>query len=268
MRAWGATDLSVAFGSTRALDRVTTECVPGEVLAVVGGDGAGKTTLLRALAGIAVPHTGTLSLPDRGMTGYVPATGGIYRDLTIDEHLDFVSSAFDLADWEGRAADLLQRTDLADFGDRLAGNLSGGQRRKLGAAMALLPRPQLLVLDEVTTGVDPVSRMGLWRLIAGAAAEGAAVVFATSYLDEAERAGTVLLLHNGRALAAGSPEAVVAAMPGSVSRSERPASVERSWRRGRWWRDWNPDGTQSASDPATMEDAAIVAELIASQATT
>jgi ABC-2 type transport system ATP-binding protein len=260
---WGCDNLSIDFGTTRALAGVSVECVPGEVLAVVGGDGAGKSTLLKALAGISVPYRGTLTLPGAGLTGYVPAEGGIYRDLTIDEHLEFVSSAYQLSDWESRAADLLARTHLDDFGDRLAGNLSGGQRRKLGAAMALLSRPQLLVLDEVTTGVDPVSRMGLWRLIAGAAAEGAAVVFATSYLDEAERAGAVLLLHDGRVLAHGEPTAVVAAMPGTVTESDQPGTPERSWRRGRRWRDWDPDGLSTGNDGVSLEDAAIVAELIA-----
>lgn len=260
--SWGATDLSVTYGPVTALDGVSIECVPGEILAVVGGDGAGKSTLLKALAGISVPHRGALHLPDHGSTGYVPSEGGIYRDLTIDEHLDFVSTAYRLTDWKGRADELLARTDLADFGDRLAGKLSGGQRRKLGAAMALLPRPELLVLDEVTTGVDPVSRMGLWRLIAGAAAEGAAVVFATSYLDEAERAGTVLLVHEGRVLAAGSPTDVATAMRGSVTESDRPGAPERSWRRGRRWRHWDPAST-GAGGNGSLEDAAIVAELIA-----
>ena len=260
---WGARHLSVAYGSTRALDGVTVACVPGEVLAVVGGDGAGKSTLLKALAGITVPFTGDLELPAAGLTGYVPAEGGIYHDLTIAEHLDFVSAAYRLTGWKERAEELLARTDLAEFRLRLAGKLSGGQRRKLGAAMALLPRPQLLVLDEVTTGVDPVSRMGLWRLIAGAAAEGAAVVFATSYLDEAERAGTVVLLHDGRVLSSGTPPEVVAAMPGAVIDSDRPGAGTRSWRHGRRWREWDPVGHQPDDRPPTMEDAAIVGELIA-----
>jgi len=260
---WGADNLSVTYGTNPALLNVSVTCTAGEVVAVVGGDGAGKSTLLRALAGIAVPHTGVLSLPVSGQTGYVPAEGGIYRDLTINEHLDFVSSAFGLSDWEARAADLLTRTDLADFGARLAGQLSGGQRRKLAAAMALLPRPQLLVLDEVTTGVDPVSRMGLWRLIGGAAAEGAAVIFATSYLDEAERAGSVVILHDGHVLAKGTPDEVTAAMPGTVADADEHGSSNRSWRRGRRWRHWNPNGRRSDNELVSLEDAAIVAELIA-----
>lgn len=264
---WGAENLSVAYGATQALDRVNVTCIRGEVLAVVGGDGAGKSTLLRALAGIPIPHTGTLLLPGSGLTGYVPAQGGIYRDLTVDEHLSFVSSAFRLSGTDDRAADLLARTGLTNVGDRLAGTLSGGQRRKLGAAMALLPQPQLLVLDEVTTGVDPVSRMGLWRLIAAAAADGACVVFATSYLDEAERASTVVLLHGGRILAAGPPAEVIAAMPGTVIDTDRRGSLERSWRRGRRWREWDPNHRATGSEHVSLEDAAIVAELIATEVT-
>jgi ABC-2 type transport system ATP-binding protein len=259
---WGVDGLSVTYGDTRALIDVTLRCGPGDVVAVVGGDGAGKSTLLRALAGVGVPHTGTLDLPGPGDTGYVPADGGIYQDLTIDEHLDFVSSAFGLTGWETRASELLERTGLFGIGDRLAGQLSGGQRRKLAGAMALLPHPRLLVLDEVTTGVDPVSRMDLWRLIGRAAAEGAAVVFATSYLDEAERAGFVVLLHEGRVIAAGSSGDVIASMPGTVDDTDQAGTTDRSWRRGRRWRNWDPNGVPTDHPAARLEDAAIVAELM------
>lgn len=258
---WGADRLTVRYGSGPALTEVSVDCVPGEILAVVGGDGAGKSTLLRALANIGPPSTGTLRLPPPGHTGYVPADGGVFPDLTIDEHLDFVSAAYDLSGWQTRADELLTRTDLSPFGDRLAGNLSGGQRRKLAAAMALLPRPELLILDEVTTGVDPVSRMGLWRLIAGAAAEGAAVVFATSYLDEAERATTVALLHRGRILAYGPPGAITADVPGTVTNGPTAGTTGRAWRRGRTWRQWDPGATRLVTDEISLEDAAIIAEL-------
>jgi ABC-2 type transport system ATP-binding protein len=256
---WGVEDLSVQFHSTQALSGVTLELVPGTVHAFVGGDGAGKTTLLRVLAGIGLDITGSVRLPGVGKTGYVPPEGGVFADLSVDENMQFVADAFKLDAWEARAAALLGRAGIADFGERLAGQLSGGQRRKLAGSMALLPKPDLLVLDEVTTGVDPVSRMDLWRLIAGAAADGAAVVVATSYLDEAERAGHVLLLHDGRPLAAGLPATIIEAMPGSVRDVAAPEDLPTAWRRGRRWRQWDPTGTQQGE--ATLEDIAIVAEL-------
>jgi ABC-2 type transport system ATP-binding protein len=257
--SWGVTNLTVRFGHTVALDDVSLQLEPGTVHAVVGGDGAGKTTLLRIVAGIGLDHLGTLQLPGPGRTGYVPPAGGVFVDLSVDENMQFIADAYRLRDWESRAKELLESAVLEGFGDRLGGQLSGGQRRKLAGSMAMLPKPDLLVLDEVTTGVDPVSRMDLWRLIAGAAAGGAAVLVATSYLDEAERAGRVLLLHDGATLASGSPEAVRAAMTGSVRDVAKPDDPSLAWRHGRRWRQWDPDGVPGGN--ATLEDVAIVAEI-------
>lgn len=260
---WGGSHISVTYGRRPALVGVDIEVRPGEVTAVVGGDGAGKTTLLKLLAGIGLTHTGRLTLPPLGCTGYVPPDGGIFRDLTIDEHLEFIAAAYRLETWTDRAVYLLGRTHLGEFRDRLAGNLSGGQQRKLAAAMALLPRPQLLVLDEPTTGIDPVSRMGLWRLIAGAAATGAAVVLATSNLDEAERAAAVVLLHDGRVLVAGTPDEIIAGIPGAVFTTSRPIDPVNAWRQGSRWRQWDPGGSRSGAGEPSLADAAIVAELMA-----
>lgn len=262
---WGATGLTVRFGVVVALGGVDIAITPGEITAVVGGDGAGKTTLLRMLAGIGLPHDGEVRLPGPGRIGYVPPQGGVFADLSVDENLEFVAGAYHLGpQWRERARDLLDRSGLGGFGTRMAGNLSGGQRRKLAGSMALLPSPDLLVLDEVTTGVDPVSRMGLWRLIAGAAASGAAVVLATSYLDEAERARTAVLLHRGRVLLAGGPDDIVAAVPGSVTEVDLPTDPGRAWRHGRRWRQWDPAGTRTGGG-VTVEDAAIVAELASAE---
>jgi ABC-2 type transport system ATP-binding protein len=129
--------------------------------------------------------------------------------------------------------------------------------------MALLPEPELLVLDEVTTGLDPNSRLEIWRLIADAAAAGTAVVTATAYLDEAERAEHVLLLHDGRVLAAGSPRSIIDAVPGCVEDTAVPDDPERAWRRGRSWRQWRPAGDGRGGSPLTLEDAAIIRELAA-----
>jgi ABC-2 type transport system ATP-binding protein len=260
---WGVENLTVHFGKHRAIRGVTLALAPGSVHAVVGGDGAGKTTLLRVLAGIGLDADGIVRIPPPGRIGYVPPEGGVFADLSVDENMEFIADAYQLDSWEPRAATLLGRAGIDRFGDRLAGKLSGGQRRKLAGSMALLPEPELLVLDEVTTGVDPVSRMDLWRLVAAAAADGAAVVLATSYLDEAERAGRVLLLHGGVPLTSGSPRAVIAAMRGSVADVAAPRDVATAWRRGRRWRQWRPEGSPQSPNGVTLEDVAIVAELIA-----
>ena len=198
-----------------------------------------------------------------GLAASSSKLGGVFYDLSVDENMEFIADAYRLGSWQSRAATLLARAGIDRFGARLAGNLSGGQRRKLAGSMALLPQPDLLILDEVTTGVDPVSRMDLWRQVAAAAANGAAVVLATSYLDEAERARQVLLLHDGVPLTSGSPGDVMAAMKGSVVDVAAPNDVATAWRRGRRWRQWHPEVPKPSSSGVTLEDVAIVAELTA-----
>jgi ABC-2 type transport system ATP-binding protein len=263
---WGVRGLSVRYGDRSALVDVTFQVAAHAVVAVVGGDGAGKTTLLRALAGTVRPSAGTVDRPDERRIGYLSAGPGVWADLTAGENLEFAGRAYGLGAGQlrSRTAALLERTGLAAARDRLAGRLSGGMRQKLALAMALVHEPELLILDEPTTGVDPVSRVELWRLVAGAAAGGAAVAFATTYLDEAERAATVLVLDQGRALLSGTPDEVLAAVPGRVLEAPaRPGGVP-AWRRGARWRAWSPDGsplpgaTEVAPD---LEDAVVVAQL-------
>ncbi len=212
---WGVDSLTVRYGSRTALDAVSVEARPGAVTVVVGGDGAGKTTLLRAMAGLVRPHGGTVSRPPLREIGFISGTAGVYGDLTVDENIAFAGGAYGLTgeERERRAARLLGQIGIGQARHRLAGRLSGGMRQKLAFTLAMLHQPRLLILDEPTTGVDPVSRSELWRLIAGAAAGGAAVLVTTTYLDEAERAAQVLVLNDGRAVAAGPPEAVAAALP-------------------------------------------------------
>jgi ABC-2 type transport system ATP-binding protein len=263
---WGCRRLSVRYGGRVALEEVTFEVEAGTVAAVVGGDGAGKTTLLRALAGTVRPAAGAVRRPAERRLGYVSAGPGVWTDLTVDENLGFAGRAYGLSadELDRRVGVLLERTGLAAARGRLAGRLSGGMRQKLALAMAVAHEPELLILDEPTTGVDPVSRAELWRLLAAAAAGGAAVVVATTYLDEAERAATVLVLDRGRALLAGTPDELLAATPGLVVEgAARPEGIA-SWRRGARWRGWSPDGpAPPGTSPVTLdlEDAVIVAQL-------
>jgi ABC-type multidrug transport system ATPase subunit len=202
----------VHFGPQVALDGVSLEAVGGQVTSVVGGDGAGKSTLLRVLAGALAPGAGIVRRPSAYAIGYLPAGSGTYPDLSVGENIAFSLSAYGIRPAQARQSvdSYLELTGLAGARDRLAGHLSGGMRQKLGVVRAMLHHPELLVLDEPTTGVDPVSRADLWWLIARAAADGAAVVFATTYLDEAERASSVLMLDSGRTLAQGTADEVIA----------------------------------------------------------
>jgi ABC-2 type transport system ATP-binding protein len=266
---WGLKDVSVGDGRALSLAGVTVPAAPGGLTVVVGGDGAGKSTCLRVMAGLAEPDAGTVRRPAKERIGYVPATVGLYPDLTVAENIDFTAGAYRLTGGERdrRASLLLERTGLAAARARLGGQLSGGMQRKLAVALALLHSPELLVIDEPTTGVDPVSRTELWRLIAGAAMEGAAVVASTTYVNEAARAAHVVLLESGRELASGSPADILDGVPGalgSMMGKERPAAT--SWRRGMSWRVWSPDGTLPAGvRPVApdFEDAVVVASLAA-----
>ncbi len=206
-RPWGVEDVTVHHGDVVALRDVSLTLTPGAIAAVVGGDGAGKTTLLRVCSGVLRPDDGTVRHPARARIGAMVAHGGTYADLTVAEHLGFVADAYGLAPAvrDERGDELLDRAGLASSRDRLGAQLSGGMRQKLAVVLALLHAPDLLVLDEPTTGVDPVSRAEVWRLVGHAASAGAAVLLATTYLDEAERAAEVLVLNEGRVLLHGSP---------------------------------------------------------------
>mgnify|MGYP001828975808 FL=1 len=265
---FGVQDVTVSFGSTLALDHVTFGAVSGEVTAVVGGDGAGKSTLLRVLAGLVVPDSGIVRSAPINEMGYLSASGGSWKDLSVAQNIAFVGGAHGLHGDQlaARSERLLAMAGLDQVEGRLSGQLSGGMRTKLGFVLAMLHQPRLVVLDEPTTGVDPVSRVELWRMISGAAAEGAAVVMSTTYIDEAERASSVLMLSGGEALLEGPPAAVVAALDGSITAGEAPERPEFAWRSGATFREWWPESTTPtgvATEP-TLEDVTVVAELSAS----
>jgi ABC-2 type transport system ATP-binding protein len=261
--------MTVRLGETRALDRVSLDLADGEVTGVVGGDGAGKTTLLRVLAGVVAPDAGEVRRPDARHIGYLASSSGTYPDLSVEENIVFAGTAYGVppGEIEDRVGEYLDRTGLASARDKLGSELSGGMRQKLGVIRALIHRPLLLVLDEPTTGIDPVSRADLWWLIAQAAAEGATVVLATTYLDEADRASRLLVLDEGRALAQGTPAEIERSVQGKLlSTLVRPEGTfsARAWRRGKGWRVWTrsdeqiPDGQPIVPD---LQDAVTVAAL-------
>jgi ABC-2 type transport system ATP-binding protein len=263
---WGVDEISVRFGHVVALDRVSLSVGEGQVTAVVGADGAGKTTLLRTLVGVVQPGGGRVRRPPKTSIGYVSAGPGVYGDLTVSENLAFAAGAYGVRGRQARDRidALLSRTQLDAAHRRLAGQLSGGERQKLALAMAVIHEPELLVLDEPTTGVDPVSRAELWRLIGGLAAHGTAVLMATTYVDEAERAASVLVLLRGRTLLAGTPRSVARSVPGELYELTERAASPLAWRHGASWRLWSPDG---AAPPGarliepTLEDALVIGQL-------
>jgi ABC-2 type transport system ATP-binding protein len=263
---YGVEHATVHFGDVTALRDVSVAVPEGQVTAVVGGDGAGKTTLLRALVGEVSPDGGTVTAPDAHRLGYLPATTGSWLELSVQENVDFVGSSFGLsrATLSQRANALLERAGLDRARDRLSRDLSGGMKRKLGFCLAMLAEPDLLVLDEPSTGVDPVSRVDLWRLVSEAAAKGTAVIMSTTYFDEAERCANLVVLHEGEVLVAGTPEEAIATLDGVVVAVSEPTHPERAWRHGREFREWWPSGeTPEGGEKVepTLEDVVIAGSL-------
>lgn len=233
---------SFRTGSLRvqALDRVSLRLPLGRVMGLIGPDGAGKTTLMRLCAGLLLPDAGEIAAVGRNVLhdplgvqsaiGYMPQRFGLYEDLTVQENLDLY------ADLQGvpcerrpaRYQELMRMTGLAPFTDRLAGNLSGGMKQKLGLACVLVRSPELLLLDEPTVGVDPVSRRELWAIVDRAVRDaGTSVLLSTAYLDEAERCDELVILHEGRVLGQGSPAELTAGLAGRVFSVDVPAAHRR-----------------------------------------
>lgn len=203
------------FGSTTALAGVSLDVRAGEMLGVIGPDGAGKTTLLRAMCGLERVDAGQVRVfgadprRNRGVAassiGYLSQQFSLYGDLSIDENLAFFARLHGVRDFSARRDRVLALTGLTPFRGRLAERLSGGMKQKLALSCTLIHEPPLVVLDEPTTGVDPVSRRELWKLLAEFVASGVTIVLATPYLDEAERCARVALLSEGRMLALDTP---------------------------------------------------------------
>lgn len=215
-----------------ALDGLSFHVDAGELYGLVGPDGAGKTTAIRALTGLVELTAGEALVAGRPLSagadavratmGYMPQRYSLYGDLSVDENITFFGRLFGLSKGElaERRAQLLEITRLERFGARRANALSGGMYKKLALACALLHRPRVLVLDEPSNGVDPVSRRELWDLLYGFVADGMAVLLATPYMDEAARCHRVGLLAGGRLLAEGAPEAMTRDFPHPTLRLE------------------------------------------------
>jgi ABC-2 type transport system ATP-binding protein len=211
-----------------ALEAVSAAVEGGAIVGLVGPDGAGKTTLLRLLTGLLVPTSGrievlgldTRAAPEliRAGIGYMPQRFGLYEDLTVQENLNLYADlrALPRDEREGAFGRLLRFTDLERFRTRLAGRLSGGMKQKLGLSCALIHQPELLLLDEPTFGVDPVSRRDLWLIVHEMVAQGVTAVVSTAYMDEAERFDRLALLNEGRVLAIDSPGALQESLAGEV----------------------------------------------------
>jgi ABC-2 type transport system ATP-binding protein len=211
--------LAKRYGEVVALEGVALHVMPGETLGLVGPDGAGKTTLLKLLAGIGSSDGGTIALsPDaQAARAYMPQSAGLYDDLSVAENLALYADLRGGADAAARS-EVLAAAGLTEFSGRLAGKLSGGMRQKLGLACALVTKPRLVLLDEPSVGVDPVSRAELWALVAALAGDGTGIIWATSNLDEAERCDRIVMLHEGRVLAEGAPAQIAGTMAGRVWR--------------------------------------------------
>jgi ABC-2 type transport system ATP-binding protein len=224
-------NLSKSFGKGAArrdaLKNVSLQLPVGSMTALIGPDGAGKTTLLRLLAGILTPVTGEIYVLDhplpkealalQSQIGYMPQRFGLYEDLTVEENLTLFADLHGIPHEtrEGRFAELLTMTALGPFRKRLAGQLSGGMKQKLGLACTLIHPPQLLLLDEASVGVDPISRRELWSIIQQQVADQkVTVLLSTAYMDEAERCDHVILLHEGEILAQGNPAQLAAPLQG------------------------------------------------------
>jgi ABC-2 type transport system ATP-binding protein len=221
-------NLTRRFGDLTAVDGVSFEVARGELFGLVGPDGAGKTTTLRMLAGVLSPSAGDAVLdgisvartPERvkPRLAYMSQRFGLYADLTVEENLRFYADLYQVprAERPARLERLYHFSNLGPFRDRLAGKLSGGMQQKLGLSCALIHQPELLLLDEPTFGVDPVSRRDLWLIVHEMVAQGVTAVVSTAYLDEAERFDRLAFLHQGRVLAIDAPGALQESLAGEI----------------------------------------------------
>jgi ABC-2 type transport system ATP-binding protein len=219
-------ELTKSYGALKALDRVSLSIGKGSMVSIVGPDGAGKTTLIKLLCGILDPDHGSMKILGLDVhgdyekvkkhIGYLSQTFTLYADLSVDENLEFFAEIHQVGNYRKRRDELLAFTRLTPFRERLADRLSGGMKQKLALACTLIHSPEVIFLDEPTTGVDPVSRREFWIILAGLLRKGITVVMTTPYMDEAERSSLVGMLFGGRLILSGSPEYLRGLFPGTI----------------------------------------------------
>lgn len=224
------------FGEVTAVDGLSFEVAEGEIFGLVGPDGAGKTTTMRLLTGIMDPSGGDGWVMDRHVVrdaealkreiSYMSQRFGLYPDLSVEENIDFYADLYEVPKRgrEEKVSRLLAFSNLTPFRKRLAGNLSGGMKQKLGLACALIHTPKVLFLDEPTNGVDPVSRRDFWRILYQLLREKVTIFVSTAYLDEAERCNRIAMIHKGKLLACGTPMEIKGMLRGTVLELRSPQS--------------------------------------------
>jgi ABC-2 type transport system ATP-binding protein len=209
--------------SVTAVDDISLNVRRGENFSLVGPDGAGKTTAIRMMCGVLPATTGSIHVLGYDMKteraeikkhiGYLSQRFSLYQDLTIDENLDFFAEIHAVHNFKTRKEELLEFTRLTKFRDRLAGKLSGGMKQKLALACTLIHTPDILLLDEPTTGVDPVSRRDFWKILSSLLKNGITIIVSTPYLDEAERSNRVALMNEGKIMQCDTPNAIRSSFP-------------------------------------------------------
>jgi ABC-2 type transport system ATP-binding protein len=226
------------YGTVEALRGVSFSVEKGEMFGLIGPDGAGKTTAIRALCGLIHVDQGTIRVLGKdpikqhrevtGTVGYLSQRFSLYGDLSIDENIAFFAEIHGVSHYAERRNRLLDMTQLTPFRARLADQLSGGMKQKLALACTLVHEPQVIVLDEPTTGVDPVSRREFWKLLSQFLAQGITILMSTPYLDEAERCSRIALLHEGKVLALDQPGKLRAGLAGTLFEVVVPSPREAS----------------------------------------
>lgn len=226
MQALSISNVTKTFGNITAVDTLCLTVERGKMFALVGPDGSGKTTTIRMLCGIVTPTSGTVNVLGfdvqkqksevKRRIGYLSQRFSLYGDLTIDENIEFFAEIHNVRDYRARRDELLDFTRLTPFRDRLAEKLSGGMKQKLALACTLIHTPDIIFLDEPTTGVDPVSRRDFWKVLSALLKTGITIIMTTPYLDEAERCSRVALMNEGKILLTDTPAGLKQQMRGEV----------------------------------------------------